>query len=118
MEGAESTHKVGYRDVSVSLVLFVPVLFLVLFGSNFLQKVSNSFPLWTFETHILEEIENILTGTLIHNLSLGKEDNVVKKIVSLRCRLQKRDDHCDIHNMNHLLHELDDLECRGTVQPG
>ncbi|PON48569.1 hypothetical protein TorRG33x02_320180, partial [Trema orientale] len=117
MKRTEASYKLGHRDVSIRLVLLIPVLFLVFFGSYFLQKVSNSFPVWTFEPHILEKFKNILAGTLVDNLTFRKKDDIVKKIICLGCRLQKRDNHCDIHNMNHLSHELYNLKGCGTVQP-
>jgi len=59
------------------------------YETNFLQEVSNTFPLGTFESHGLKELDDMLARTLIHNLSIRDKNDVVEEIISLRSRLKQ-----------------------------
>ncbi|BAS77572.1 Os02g0208400 [Oryza sativa Japonica Group] len=60
--------------------------------THFLQEVCNTFPLRTFEAHCLKELEDVFSRSLVYDLALGEENNVIKEVIRLRCRLKQRDE--------------------------
>lgn len=70
-----------YLHTSLSAIL----IFILVIVSNksykwtyFLQEIGHTFSLRTSEAHRLKKFENMFTGTLIHNLTIRKENNVIK----------------------------------------
>ncbi|CAA7407936.1 unnamed protein product [Spirodela intermedia] len=48
------------------------------------QGVGDALPLRALEAHELEELEDILAGSLVDDLPIGEEDDVIEEFVSLR----------------------------------
>lgn len=86
--------------------------------SYLLQEIGDSLPVRAFEAHGLEEGEDVFAGSLVDDLAVGEEDDVVEEVVGLRRRLEEGDEGGALHDVDLLPEHLDDLEGGGAVEAG
>lgn len=55
-----------------------------------LQEIGSAFSIGAFESTTLEELDDVLSGALVHNVAFRQENDVVEKIECFRGRLKKR----------------------------
>lgn len=87
-----------------------------LIATYFLQEVCNTFPFGTPETHRFEELEDILARTLVNDLPLGQENDVVEQVVRLGSWLKQCNEGSSSEDMNGLAEGVDDLVGGGAVE--
>jgi hypothetical protein len=64
--------------------------FLQMINSTYLlQEISNTLSGRASEAHELKELKHMFTGTLVHNLPVREEYNVIKQVVCFRCWLEQ-----------------------------
>lgn len=83
-----------------------------------MQEISGAFPLRAAEAAPLEELEHVFPGTLVDDLPLGEQHDVVEEVEDLWRGLEQRHQHGSLAQVDNLLDAPDDLEGGGAVQAG
>ena len=83
--------------------------------SYLLEEVSCTFSLGALESTVLEELENISSWTVVHDLPFCHQDHIIKEIERFWGRLKKGNQCGGFREMHKMLNTRNDLESGGTV---
>jgi hypothetical protein len=81
-----------------------------------LQEISYALSVWALETTLFKKLENVFSWTMVHNLALRQQNDIIEKLKGLGCWLQKRHENGGFHHMAKLSQALDNLESGGAVK--
>ena len=86
-------------------------------STHLLQEISDTLSFRAPKPAGLKKAHNVLTWSVIHNLTLGQQDDVIKKVKGFGSRLQERHDDRALHHMCDLAQIFYDRKGCGAVQP-
>ena len=77
--------------------------------THLLQKICHAFAFRANETASLKKLKDVLPWSMVDNLTLREQDDVIEELESFRSRLKKGHHDGSIHNMAKLRQALDNL---------